>query len=476
MATLTSKIASNTFYQIIARGITTILGLVALAVLTRYLGAPGYGAFTTATGFLQFFGILVDFGLTLTATQMISEPDADEPRIIGNIFTLRLISGVVFFGLAALVGLLMPYPTEVKIAIAIGSLAYLAMTQSNALLGVFQKYLKMGRAAITEILGRIVLLIIIVLAAALEWGLLGAIVALIAANTVQFLAGYIFAQRIVPFRWRFEPTFVYAVIRRSWPIGLSIAFNLVYLRGDIVILSLFRDQTEIGLYGAAYKVIDVITVIPMMFMGIVLPILVDAWKRSDLETFRRRMQKAFDFSALVALPLAGGAFVLGRKIMMFVAGNEFRASGDLLTILIVAALALFFSSLYGHTIVAIGKQRQAIWTYGLNAALAFIAYLIFIPRFGAQGAAWITVSSEILITILLCALVYRFTKFMPTLAIITKGTFATILMMLILFALPSWHVLVLVPIGAILYLGFLIILRAVSRQTMGELFPTRHAS
>lgn len=472
MATLTAKIASNTFAQIAARGITTILGLIALAVLTRYLGAPGYGAFTTATGFLQFFGILVDFGLTLTATQMISEPDADEPRIIGNIFTLRLISGVVFFGIAALAGLLMPYPTEVKTAIAIGSLAYLAMTQSNALLGIFQKYLKMERAAITEVLGRIALVVMIILTATLGWGLRGAIVALITANTVQFFSGYIFAQRIVPFRWRFEPAFARQVLRRSWPIGLSIAFNLVYLRGDIVILSLFRDQTEIGLYGAAYKVLDVITVIPMMFMGLVLPILVEAWKRADLETFRRRMQKAFDFSALVALPLAGGAFVLGRKIMMFVAGTEFRASGDLLAILIVAALALFFSGLYGHTIVAIGKQRQVIWAYGLNALLSMIGYLILIPRVGAVGAAWVTVFSEVFIAILLFILTYHFTRVLPNLAVTGKCFGATVLMALVLLALPAWHVIVLVIFGGATYLVFLFLLKAISRNTIKEMLPS----
>ena len=48
-------------------------------------------------------------------------------------------------------------------------------------------------------------------------------------------------------------------------------------------------------------------VIPMMFMGLVLPILVQAWKNNDRETFKRRLQKAFDFSALLALPIVGGA-------------------------------------------------------------------------------------------------------------------------------------------------------------------------
>jgi O-antigen/teichoic acid export membrane protein len=472
MATLTNKIATNTLYQIIARGLSTILGLAALAILTRYLGISGYGAFTTVTAFLQFFGILVDFGLTLTATQMISEPEADEGRIMGNIFALRALSGVVFFGLAPVVALFLPYPTEVKIGIAVGGLAYLAMTQQNALLGIFQKYLKMGRAAIAEVIGRVVLVGGITVVAAANWGLVGAIIALAVANVAQLATLLGFAQRISPFRLRFERAFIRHIIGRSWPIGLSIAFNLLYLKGDIVLLSLFRSQAEVGLYGAAYKVLDVITVIPMMFMGLVLPILVHAWNTGDHEAFKRRMQKAFDFSALIALPLVGGAFVVGRNLMMFVAGTDFRSSGDLLAILIIASLALFFSGLYGHTIVAIGKQRRAIWAYGANAALALVAYLIFIPRFGALAAAWITVGSEVVIATLLFILTYRFTRVLPTLTTTVKAIFATILMSLVLLALPTWHVLVLVIIGAGVYVLFLFLLRAVSRQTLRELLPT----
>ncbi len=469
MATLTKSIAWNTLLQIIGRTAGTILGLLSVAILTRYLGQSGYGAFTTITGFLQFFGILVDMGLTLTAVQMIAAPGADERRIMGNIFTVRLISAVIFFGLAPIVILFFPYPAEVKAGVAIGSLAFLGMTQSQVLVGVFQKYLRMSRAAVAEVAGRAVLLIGISIATYFHWGLLSMVWALVAGNAVQLALACAFAQRLVPFRLVLEWPVIRDVLRRSWPIGLSIAFNLIYLKGDVIILSLFRSQAEVGLYGAAYKVLDVVTVIPMMFMGLVLPILVEAWRSGDHESFRRRMQKAFDFSTLLALPMAGGAIVLGRDIMTLVAGREFRLSGDLLAILILAALAVFYSGLYGHTIVAIGKQRRAIWGYAIDAALALVAYLIFVPRYGAPAAAWITVFSEIFIALYTFTLVLRVTRVLPSLITTLKVVLATILMVLVLIALPRIHVLFMVVIGAAVYTGLVVLLRAVSRETLGEL-------
>ncbi len=98
---LTRAIAGNTVVQVAGKFIGTLLGILTVAVMTRLLGLAGYGEFTTAISFLQFFGILVDFGLTLTMIRMISDAKAEETRVASNIFTLRLVSGIVFFGAAA---------------------------------------------------------------------------------------------------------------------------------------------------------------------------------------------------------------------------------------------------------------------------------------------------------------------------------------------------------------------------------------
>src|SRR5512142_1309213 len=124
---LSRAIASNTATQIAGKFIGNLLGIITIGVMTRALGRTGYGEFTTAISFLQFFGILVDFGLTLPMTRMISDGRADEGKVASNIFTLRLLSGAVFFGLAPLLALAFPYGPCVKSAIALGALSFFAM-------------------------------------------------------------------------------------------------------------------------------------------------------------------------------------------------------------------------------------------------------------------------------------------------------------------------------------------------------------
>ena len=62
----TRKIAHNTIIQIIGKGISTVIGVIVIAMLTRYLGQSGFGQYTTIMAFLQFFGVLVDMGLYLS--------------------------------------------------------------------------------------------------------------------------------------------------------------------------------------------------------------------------------------------------------------------------------------------------------------------------------------------------------------------------------------------------------------------------
>ena len=49
--TVTHSIAKNVAMQYVSRIIGTAFGLVTLSILTRYLGAEGYGQFTVATSY-----------------------------------------------------------------------------------------------------------------------------------------------------------------------------------------------------------------------------------------------------------------------------------------------------------------------------------------------------------------------------------------------------------------------------------------
>ena len=430
----------------------TISGVVTVGILSRYLGTSGYGDFTFILTFLSIFAVLVDFGLTLTTTQMISEKKADEKRLLGNLISLRIFSAVVFLGSAPFFAILLPGTDGLLVMIAVGALSYLFGTTSQMMIGIFQKRLIMWQAVAAETLNRTAVLVGVIVAPVLGIDLLGIIWLFVIGNGLQLVTMLYFARRQVQFTPTWEPSILREIISRSWPIGASIFFNLIYLKGDVLFLFLYRGSEEVGLYGAAYKVVDVMTSIPVMYMGITLPILALAVSSGNKKGFQNTLQSTFDFFAIIAVPFVFGAIALGVPVMELISGPEFTQSGHVLQILGPAASVVFFGSLYGHTIVALNKQRPMTWAYFAVAVLTVVGYLYFIPRFGMFGAAWMTLGAELLIGAISFIVVARVGSHLPSLTILLKAAAASLLMYLTLTVLPtSFHVLLDILLASLAY-------------------------
>lgn len=473
---MSPQFARNFMVQTVGKGLSVILGLFVLALLTRSLGAEEYGAFTTAFTFLQFFGVIVDFGLTLTLVVMLSEPGADEKKVAGNIFTLRMVSAGLLFLAAPLLVLLFPWSETVKMSVAIGAAGYVAMAGAGLLVGVFQTHQNVWRASLAELLDRVLLFVFCLYAAKNGWGAEAMMWAHTIAHAGWLFISLYFAGRFVPVRPRFDLSLWKEILRRSWPMGLSIFFNLLYLKGDILILSLFRPAADVGNYGAAYRVLDVLTVIPTIFMGLLLPNLVRDWKQGNKAEFRQHLSRAFDAFALMYLPVVAGAWALSGPLITLVAGDEFVPAGAILKLLILALPGVFLGALYGHAVVAVDKQRPMIIGYLVCAVLSVAGYFYFIPRFGMVGAAGVTVFAESFIGIATFLMVRATSAGAPTFGVFMRAAAASGLMYAALQMLPAWPVLALIAIGACIYATLLFAFGVLTPQRIKDLMPRKLAA
>jgi O-antigen/teichoic acid export membrane protein len=465
---LSSKIAYNTLIQVISKIIATILGLFTIAIITRYLGQTGFGEYTTIIAFTSIFAIIADLGLTLVTAQMISQPGADQEKILKNLFGLRLISAIISLVPAPLVVIFFPYAPIVKWGVAITAFSFLFSSLNQIPVGIFQKKLRMDKVSFAEVAGRIILFLGTLIAVRFNYGLLGIMFAAGASNILSFALHYIFAAKFAKIGFAFDKIIWREIIKKSWPIALTIALNLIYLKTDTLILSLVKPQAAVGIYGAAYKVIDVVITLPFMFAGVILPIMTASWAEKNNGKFKESMQKSFDFMAITAMPLVFGAQFTARPLMTLVAGKEFAESGEILKILILAAGAIFLGSIFSHGIIAINKQKKIIGAYLFTAITAVAAYIIFIPRFSYFGAAWATVYSETMIAFFSAYFIWKYAGFLPNLKIFFKSLVASIVMGVFLFLIGPENfsgLKISLAIGAagLLYFAILYFIKGITR-------------
>ncbi|MFH1252923.1 MAG: flippase [Candidatus Uhrbacteria bacterium] len=466
---LMKTVAKNYLVQLFGKFFSLTSGLLVIALLGRYLDDANWAAFITATSVLSFVAVFVDFGLTLTLTQMISAPNADEKKITGGVLGFRLVSGGLFYALSAVVVIFLPYSAAAKAAVAAGTAAYFFLSAAGSLVGVFQKHLAIKKFVIAELVSRGIYLVLTLVCVFLGWGLLPILGAMGIANGLWLIFVIMAAESLTVIRPKIDLKIWHEAFSRSTPIALSTIFNLIYLRGDVLILSWLK-QDEVGQYGAAYKLVDVATTFPTMFMGLILPQLTLAWAENK-ENFKNILQKSFDIFALSVIPLFFGTQIVAVPLTLLITGPKFATAGLVLKILVIAIVCVFFSSLYGHTVLAIRKQKIMTIGYAVTAVISVIGYLIFIPKFGMWGAAWVTCFSELAIAALTFLMVSWTTKILPNLKITIKALAAGLFMYFVLLSLPTTPVVITIIIGALIYATIIILIGGIKISDLKSLLP-----
>jgi len=296
--------------------------------------------------------------------------------------------------------------------------------------------------------------------------IMGVVVASALAYTLVFWLG---ATKYANLGFAFDWQIWKNIIKKMWPLAISIIFNVIYLRGDTVLLTFFRSQTEVGIYGAAYRVIDILSQMAMLIMGIMLPLMAYHWSRKIKDGFKKYYQQSFDIIMLITVPIVATFVMLGKPIMILVAGKDFLASGAYLQILILAIGGVYLGAIFGHTAVAINRQRQTMWIYISNAIITLIGYLVFIPKYGALGAAWMTVFSEFYTGLWLFIIVRRYTQEKLAYQTFFKIIISGILMSAVLYFLPNINVIFSAVLGALVYCLAIFATGAVSLKTFREI-------
>ena len=229
---LSKKILVNTGIQTFGKVFTTVLGVVAFGLMTRYLDTGGFGAYTTITAFLQFFAIIADCGLSIIAIQMLAEPGRKKKFAVA--FTMRVVIIAILTVVAPLVSLLFPYPEHIKIGIALMAVSFLFSSLIQMGRVIYQVHLRMDIPLLSDVISYIILIAGVWGVVHYDLGLNGIIGVITLNNMVQFLVLAIPAHHFTPLKLYWDRALAGDIWRRSWPIALSIVFNLLYLRTDIL--------------------------------------------------------------------------------------------------------------------------------------------------------------------------------------------------------------------------------------------------
>jgi O-antigen/teichoic acid export membrane protein len=403
---LARAVAWNTLVQIVGRLVGLLASIALTALIIRHLGTATYGQYTAASAYVSLFMILGEFGLYLVAIRRASQEPEQRARILGTALGLRLTWTLVPLGIAVLGAQLIPserYPTYasvVKSTIAILALNEYVRLLCQFLTGVFRMHLRMELAVVGEVGSRVLALLGVGLVAQSGGGLRWVAAALLVANSANLAWAWLMSQRLERFRARLDSPLVRQLAREAVVVAGVLILSLLRGQIGILLLSLMRPSEEVGIYGVAIKVYEVLITFPGMLIALLYPVL-SRLASEDRERLRRIFQRTFDVMLLAATGLCLLVEVLALQIAAIL--GEPRASQPM-RILVLALPGAFVGMSFTHLVLAEGRQGLILRLYLLLAIASTAANVFLIPRVSYMGVGSTLVATET--TVMLTLAVY----------------------------------------------------------------------
>ncbi|XWN52165.1 flippase [Anoxybacillus flavithermus] len=404
------KVIVNTGWLFFDRIFRMGVGFFVGTWIARYLGPEQYGMLSYTQAFVALFASLATLGLDgIVIREIVKIPDKKD-EILGSAFFLKLVGGLITLIIINVTILyIRPENKVVFWMIFISSCSYIFQSFDtidfwfqSQLQSKYTVYAKNFSFIIVSILK----IVLIITNASVIW-----FAATFLIEVFLGAIGLIIVYKLCKlkiFRWKVDFNIVKSLLNESWPLILSGIVVMIYMRIDQIMLGQILGDEEVGIYTAATRLSEIWYFIPTTIVSSMAPIITKT-KVNNNAVYLNQIQKLFNILSLIALPIAITMTFLSPPLMAMLYGNSYLKSGGVLSIHIWTAIFVFLGVGRNPWLLNEGLTRFSFATNSMGALVNILLNIIFIPRFGAVGAAVATLVSQIIASYLM-NLFYRKTR------------------------------------------------------------------
>jgi O-antigen/teichoic acid export membrane protein len=191
-----------------------------------------------------------------------------------------------------------------------------------------------------------------------------------------------------------------------WLFVLSLA-TLAHFAADTVMLGYLQPYEQVARYQAAAKLLEASQFVVRPLTLILLPVCAALASRQQWRRLRRLMHEMF--AGMAVLGVAAWAFValFAVPIVRIVYTAGYDDSAEVLRVLYLSVPGLYIATVATLVASSTLREKRAVLIMAAGVALNLALNLVAIPRYGALGAAWVTVISQTLVALWLLGDAYR---------------------------------------------------------------------
>jgi len=454
------KILFNVLAQFSGKIGTVLASFIVVKIISSF-GKDFYGNYVTAYEFLAFFGILADSGLFAVAVRDLTHSEKNvganpcgcpstknspvsplsatraeagsvqrgdilnnshhPTDILGNILAIRLLFIFIAIILACTIAQLVPtYAEIVKIGIYITSISMGLSIIAGTLSSVLQAKMKIQYFSGSLVIGKIILAALVfyisqhlgIFGITPEQLFLNFLWAGVFSNIVFCALVTYFVQKEISIKLKFDKSYWQRTLKKSLPYGMALVLQTLYLRADLVLISLLLSAEAVGVYGVSARILESFLVLGVFFGQALLP------KLSEGEKSKNKTEQtlvwALEKLLIIAIPVIIGVFLFAPQIITILSSENYLStlenigSENILRLLIPTIFFAFFNQVFTFTLVTKEKQKYLLLVNFIALMLNVSLNIYFLPIYGIISAAISTIFCEIIVWVLLFSKILKY--------------------------------------------------------------------
>ena len=469
------SLLSNSLYNLLYRGLNVLFPLITVTYVSRILLAEGVGRVTSAQNVAQYFVVLAALGIPNYGIREIAKKkDSEQERnkLFSELFFINLISTLVFT--LAYYGMICIFPTfedDYFLHLIVGTSVVLNAINVDWFYQGMEEYHYIAiRSFIVKIISLVLIFVFIRSLDDLVWYAGISCFAICGNNILNVLRLRKFNVRLQFKGLSFKPH-----MKPIMYLLASVISVELYTLLDTTMVSVICGDEEVGYYTNAMKLIKLLITFVTAIGGVLLPRLTYHHKRGEEKECSNIVSMVFSIMLFVFVPCQIGIFMISDEIICALFGSSFLEAGVTLRIASFLICTLGFSNLFGtQVLLTYGREKLLLVTTCTGAISNIAMNAIFIPMYAQNGAAFASVISETLVTLLSFIFASKFIK----MKIDKKYIFYVILSSLAMIGVVSavdmlvddniLTMVLAIVFGAVVYLGINIIAKNPIINTVKE--------
>lgn len=381
--------------------LTALSGFAVNALLARLLAPNELGAYFLIFSVVSFAALLAQLGMKQTVVRLVAEALSRENKAKA-LQTIKKVLAIVSFGVLFVGALYYLYvgrwlsenifESSLMLSVIVLTVLWIAaLTYQTVLAETFRGVHDIRYASIFG--GLCTSSFSVILLAAL-WFYSGQsdlyqvmILAVLAASGSVLIGGGLLGNKISPWQSGVKGGSVEISLNLMLPLYFTAILVFLMQGAHIWILAMYKDEGVVALYGAAFRLVNLVAM-PLLIINSVLPPMIsDLFTKGKIDKVQKVLQTTATIAGIPSVILLSVFIYMGEDLLAIVFGDYYIAAYQVLTILAIGKIVNVLTGSPGILLVMSGNQKLSLSSSIISGFISLLVSFLLVEEYGATGVS-----------------------------------------------------------------------------------------